>query len=93
MSNVALSDRQVLLLKVVAEGGGLSDARRIDITFSSRHGAGETTVLRQLEELKRLGLVSQDTKSPGVGGCWAITSDGEACIEAAGAPRGEQRAD
>ena len=36
MNSIQLSDRQLKLLKVVAEGGGEWDARWIDITVDSR---------------------------------------------------------
>jgi hypothetical protein len=68
-----LSDRQVHLLEVVAEGGGSRDARQIDLTISSRHGPAETTVLRELEELESLGLVTHDLSRSGVGGKWSVT--------------------
>lgn len=76
MSNEQLSDRQIKLLRVVAEGGDDWDARRIDITFSSRYGADGTTVLSQLEQLIELGLVTQDLSRPGPGGRWALTAEG-----------------
>jgi hypothetical protein len=60
MSDTSLSDRQVKLLAVVAEGGGDWDARWIDLTVNSRYGPGEGTVLRELEALQRLGLVVRD---------------------------------
>lgn len=73
MSDTALSDWQVKLLAVVAEGGGDWDARRIDLTVSSRYGPGERTVLRELETLQRLGLVVRDDSRSGVGGRWKVT--------------------
>ena len=81
MTRYSLTKDQVQLLRVVAEGGGVWDARRIDITFSSRYGAAETTILRQLEELKGLGLLAQDTDSRGVGGRWAVTSEAKTYVE------------
>jgi hypothetical protein len=57
MGGTPVSDRQVRLLAVVAEGGGDWDARRIDITVDTRSGPGEETVLQELEALQRLGLV------------------------------------
>ena len=81
MTSVPLSDRQIKLLRVVTEGVGRWDARRIDITFSSRYGAGETTTLQQLEELERLGLLCRDINSGGVGGRWKLTSKGKSHIE------------
>jgi hypothetical protein len=73
MSDTPLSDWQVKLLAVVAEGGGDWDARRIDLTVSSRYGPGERTVLRELETLQRLGLVVRDDSRSGVGGRWKVT--------------------
>ena len=76
MSSHELSERQFELLRIVAEGEGRWDARRIDITFSSRFGADGASVLSQLEVLKDLGLVSQDVRNSGVGGRWAVTAEG-----------------
>jgi hypothetical protein len=73
MSNTPLSDRQVKLLAVVAEGGGDWDARWIDLTVNSRYGPGEGTVLKELEALQRLGLVVRDDSRSGVGGRWTVT--------------------
>jgi hypothetical protein len=73
MSDTPLSDWQVKLLAVVAEGGGDWDARRIDLTVSSRYGPGERTVLRELEALQQLGLVVRDDSRSGVGGRWKVT--------------------
>ncbi|HEX3959168.1 MAG TPA: hypothetical protein VHZ03_21470 [Trebonia sp.] len=73
MSDTPLSDWQVKLLAVVAEGGGDWDARRIDLTVSSRYGPGESTVLRELEALQQLGLVARDDSRSGVGGRWKVT--------------------
>jgi hypothetical protein len=74
MSDAPLSDRQVKLLAVVAEGGGDWDARWIDLTVSSRYGPGEGTVLRELEALQQLGLVTRDDSRSGVGGRWKVTA-------------------
>ena len=74
MSNTSLSDRQIKLLGVVAEGNGEWDARWIDLTVNSRHGAGEETVLRELEALQLLGLVTRDDSRSGVGGRWQVTA-------------------
>ena len=52
MSDAPLSDRQVKLLAVVAEGGGDWDARRIDLTADARYGPGDGTVLRELKRSK-----------------------------------------
>jgi hypothetical protein len=73
MSDIPLSDRQVKLLAVVAEGGGDWDARRIDLTVNSRYGPGEGTVLQELQALQRLGLVVRDDSRSGVGGRWKVT--------------------
>jgi hypothetical protein len=73
MSDAPLSDWQVKLLAVVAEGGGDWDARRIDLTVDARYGPGERTVLRELEALQRLGLVVRDDSRSGVGGRWKVT--------------------
>jgi hypothetical protein len=72
MSDAPLSDRQVKLLAVVAEGDGNWDARWIDLTVNSRYGAGEETVLQELEALQRLGLVARDDSRSGVGGRWKV---------------------
>ena len=74
MSDIVLSDWQVKLLAVVAEGGGDWDARRIDMTVDARYGPGEGTVLRELEALQRLGLVVRDDSRSGVGGRWKVTA-------------------
>jgi hypothetical protein len=74
MSDTALSDRQIKLLAVVAEGGGDWDARRIDLTADARYGPGEGTVLQELEVLQRLGLVVRDDSRSGVGGRWKVTA-------------------
>lgn len=73
MSDTQLSDWQVKLLRVVAEGGGDWDARRIDLTVDARYGPGEGTVLQELEALQRLGLVVRDDSRSGVGGRWKVT--------------------
>jgi hypothetical protein len=73
MSDISLSDWQVKLLAVVAEGGGDWDARQIDLRVSSRYGPGEKTVLRELEALQELGLVLRDDSRSGVGGRWEVT--------------------
>lgn len=74
VSAAVLTDQQTKLLKVVAEGDGAWDARRIDITCSARYGdkASNGTILAQLQELEKLGLVKADNSS-GVGGRWATT--------------------
>ncbi len=74
MSDTSVSDRQVELLKIVAEGGGDWDARRIDLTADARHGPGEGNVLQELEMLQRLGLVTRDDSRSGAGGRWTVTA-------------------
>jgi DNA-binding IclR family transcriptional regulator len=74
MSETPLTERQARLLAVVAEGGGDWDARRIDLTASVRYGPGTKTVLRELEELQRLGLVARDDSRSGAGGRWTVTA-------------------
>jgi hypothetical protein len=74
MSDTSLSDRQVKLLAVVAEGGGDWDARQIDLTADARYGPGEGTVLQELETLRLLGLVVRDDSRSGVGGRWKVTA-------------------
>lgn len=74
MSETPLSERQVKLLAVVAEGGGDWDARRIDLTVDARYGPGEGTILQELEALQRLGLVVRDDSRSGVGGRWNVTA-------------------
>jgi len=75
MSDTALSDWQVNLLTVVADGGGDLDARQIDLRVTSRHGPGEKNMLRELEALQELGLVVRDDSRSGVGGRWNVTPD------------------
>lgn len=74
MNDTPLSDRQVKLLAVVAEGDGNWDARRIDLTVDARYGPGEGTVLQELEALQQLGLVVRDDSRSGVGGRWKVTT-------------------
>jgi hypothetical protein len=81
MSDAPLSDWQVKLLAVVAEGGGDWDARRIDLTVDARYGPGERTVLRELEALQRLGLVVRDDSRSGVGGRWKVTDTARPYIQ------------
>lgn len=81
MSDAPLSDRQIKLLAVVAEGDGNWDARWIDLTVNSRYGPGQGTVLRELEALQRLGLVVRDDSRSGVGGRWKVTAAGRPCIQ------------
>ena len=81
MSDTPLSDWQVKLLTVIAEGGGDWDARRIDLTVDARYGPGEGTVLRELEELQRLGLVVRDDSRSGVGGRWKLTATARPYIQ------------
>ena len=81
MSETPLSDWQVKLLAVVAEGGGDWDARRIDMTVDARYGPGEGTVLRELEALQRLGLVVRDDSRSGVGGRWKVTATARPYIQ------------
>jgi hypothetical protein len=81
MSDTPLSDWQVKLLTVVAEGGGDLDARQIDLRVSSRYGPGEKTMLRELEALQQLGLVVRDDSRSGVGGRWKVTADARPYIQ------------
>jgi hypothetical protein len=81
MSDTPLSDWQVKLLSVVAEGGGDWDARRIDLRVDARYGPGEKNVLRELEALQRLGLVVRDDSRSGVGGRWKVTADAQPYIQ------------
>ena len=81
MSDIPLSDWQVKLLAVVAEGGGDWDARQIDLRVSSRYGPGEKTVLRELEALQELGLVLRDDSRSGVGGRWKVTETARPYIQ------------
>ena len=81
MSDTPLSDRQIKLLAVVAEGGGDWDARRIDMTVDARYGPGEGTVLQELEALQRLGLVARDDSRSGVGGRWNVTATARPYIQ------------
>jgi hypothetical protein len=81
MSDTPLSDWQVKLLAVVAEGGGDWDARRIDMTVDARYGPGEGTVLRELEALQQLGLVVRDDSRSGVGGRWKVTATARPYIQ------------
>jgi DNA-binding PadR family transcriptional regulator len=81
MSDTHLSDRQLKLLAVVAEGSGDWDARRIDLTVDARYGPGEGTVLQELEALQRLGLVVRDDSRSGVGGRWQVTATARPYIQ------------
>ena len=81
MSETPLSERQAGLLAVVAEGGGDWDARRIDLTAGARYGPGEGTVLRELEELRQLGLVVRDDSRSGAGGRWKVTAAARPYLE------------
>ena len=81
MSDTPLSNWQVKLLAVVAEGGGDLDARQIDLRVSSRYGPGEMTMLRELEALQRLGLVIRDDSRSGVGGRWKVTATARPYIQ------------
>jgi hypothetical protein len=81
MSDTLLSDRQLNILRVVAEGAGDWDARRIDITVDSRYGPGNMSLLRELQELERLGFVAHDYSRSGVGGRWAITDIAQSHLE------------
>ena len=81
MSDTPLSDWQVTLLSVVAEGGGDLDARQIDLRVSSRYGPGEKAMLRELEALQRLGLVVRDDSRSGVGGRWKVTETARPYIQ------------
>ena len=74
MGDIPLSDRQVKLLAVVAEGDGDWDARWIDLTVDARFGSGEGTVRQELEAVQRLGLVVRDDSRWGVGGRWTVTA-------------------
>ena len=85
-----ISERQVRLLAVVAEGGGDWDARRIDLTVNSRFGPGEGTVLQELQALQRLRLVVRDDSRSGCGGRWAMTAAARAHIPNAG-QKGQNR--
>ena len=44
------------------------------MTVDARYGPGEGTVLRELEELQRLGLVARDDSRSGSGGKWKVTA-------------------
>lgn len=81
MSDAPLSDRQIKLLSVVAEGGSDWDARRIDMTADARYGPGNGTVLHELEALQGLGLVVRDDSRSGVGGRWAVTASARPYIQ------------
>jgi hypothetical protein len=74
MNDDLVSDRQIKLLAVVAEGDGDWDARRIDLTADARYGPGDGTVLQELEALQKLGLVVRDDSRSGVGGRWSVTA-------------------
>ena len=81
MNDAPLSDRQIKLLAVVAEGGGDWDARRIDLTADARYGPGNGTVLQELEALRGLGLVIRDDSRSGVGGRWKVTANARPYLE------------
>jgi hypothetical protein len=81
MTDIPLSDRQVKLLAVVAEGAGNWDARRIDLTIDSRFGPGSGTVLQEFQALGRQGLVVRDDSRSGAGGRWSVTAAGRPYIQ------------
>lgn len=81
MSDTPLSDWQVKLLAVVAEGAGDLDARQIDLRVSSRYGPGEKNMLRELEALQERGLVLRDDTRSGVGGRWKVTDSARPYIQ------------
>ena len=81
MSETPLSERQAGLLAVIAEGGGDWDARRTGLTAHARYGPGPGTVLRELEELRQLGLVVRDDSRPGAGGRWKVTAAARSYLE------------
>jgi hypothetical protein len=80
MTQEKLSNRQLQLLAIVAEGRGTWDARRIDITMTSRHGAGSKTIFAELQYLERLGLVTAEAIESTVGGRWNITPEANSLL-------------
>lgn len=83
--NPSLTQRQVQILRIVELGAGEWDARRIDLTVDYRIGPSGSTVLAELEELARLGLLIRDDSRGGLGGRWAVSLSGLKQIEEGGA--------
>jgi hypothetical protein len=67
--------RQLALLRVVAAGRDVLDARSIDLTMGCNHRPIAITVLKELQILREMGLAVVDS-SDGVGGRWSITPSG-----------------
>lgn len=71
--------RFLTLLARVRDGVGLRDARRLDLLVSMRHEPREgATVLDELAELERRGLVRQGA---GGTGRWAVTDAGSEILD------------
>jgi hypothetical protein len=78
MTDIALSDRQVQLLEIVAEGDGNWDTRRIDLTIDSRSGPGDGNRPPGTAGAAATGT-SRPRRQPlrprrGPGGRWALTA-------------------
>jgi len=70
----------IALLRVVGQGEGQYDARRIDLNYSAHHPPKGSTILERLKGLERAGFVERLT-AEGVGGRWGLTAAGAACLE------------
>lgn len=75
----ALDARFLTLLALVRDGAGQRDARHLDLQVSTRHAPrDDATVLDELVELERRGLVRRE--ADGTGYRWAVTSAGSAAL-------------
>jgi Immunity protein 35 len=78
----SLDARFLTLLALVRDGMGLRDARRLDRLVSMRHEPREdATVLEELAELERRGLVRRG--AGGTGYRWAVTDAGSVALTGA----------
>jgi hypothetical protein len=81
MTESALTDRQVKLLQLVAEGAGTWDTLRIDLMLSTRFGpAFRGPVMHDLQGLASMGLVTWD-RNTGRFGRWALTPKAQSYLE------------
>jgi hypothetical protein len=79
----SLDTRFLSLLTLVRDGRGLRDARQLDLLVSMRHEPRDgATVLDELTELERRGLVRRE--AGGTGYRWALTDAGSEALREAG---------
>lgn len=77
-----LTDRLRDLIAAVRDGAGRRDARGLDRYISRHHEPTAHTVLEELHELERRGLVArQPDDLGGVGNRWRITPEGLAVLD------------